>query len=221
MVPHPRWLDSLTAEFSDENVGVATGPVLALGLQDGSDVDLQLAVELAPRGSHRFQVDQRSRQWFERTNFGGVGDGNFALRRSAFNQMCGFDERLGRGAPIDSSEEHYAFFKAVELGFKVAYTPNAIVFHPRSPISNGILQKRISETVAFASFLAWNNPSKIWRVAKFLVGGILGLRRWWHSSSKDEMISISTKEKLAAGMNGLSIFGNSLRRKRSDISAKV
>src|SRR5205085_5909260 len=110
MVPHGRWLTLLVAEFSDTAVMVATGPILPLELADGSDVDLQLAVELAPWGPHRFQIDQSSHQWFERANFGGVGDGNFALRRSAVDRTRGFDERLGRNATIDISEEHYAFF---------------------------------------------------------------------------------------------------------------
>jgi len=40
MVPHASWLISLIAEFADRDVRAATGPVLALELAEGSDVDL-------------------------------------------------------------------------------------------------------------------------------------------------------------------------------------
>jgi O-antigen biosynthesis protein len=212
MVPHTRWLTSLVAEFADKDVMVATGPVLPLEFTDGSDVDLQLAVELAPWGMRRFQIGRSEHQWFERTNFGGIGDGNFALRRSVFDKIGGFDERLGRGAMIDISEEHYAFFKIVECGFKVAYTPQAIVFHPSSPITRAVLRKRIGDAVAFAAFLVWNRPLQSWRVAKYLVEGIFRIRRWWHPSSKSEVILLSAREKCKSGMLGLSIFLRSVRQ---------
>lgn len=211
MLPHERWLASLIAEFADKDVLAATGPVLPLEYSDGSDVDLQLAIELQPWGPQRFQVDQSSRQWFERTNFGGIGDGNFAMRRSAFEQMQGFDERLGRGAAIDSSEEHYGFFKLVELGFKIAYAPHAIVFHPSSTMSPAAVRKQIADTVAFATFLAWNHPSRSWRVAKFFIEGIFHVRRRWHPPSRYEDISIPAREKFVSALNGLSIFFRSPR----------
>src|SRR5262249_1975489 len=148
MVPHSRWLNSLIAEFTDQTVMAATGPVLDLELRDGNDVDLRLAVQFAPLGPDYFQIDRSSRQWFERTNFGGIGDGNFALRRSAFESIGGFDERLGRGAVIDTSEEHFAYFKLVQNDLKIAYSPQAIVFHPILPITRDILAKRAADTLA-------------------------------------------------------------------------
>jgi GT2 family glycosyltransferase len=211
MVPHRRWLPSLIAEFADKNVMAATGPILPLEFTEGSDVDLQLATEFEPWGPHRFQIDQSSPKWFERTNFGGVGDGNFALRRSAFEQMRGFDERLGRNATIDISEEHYAFFRLVDLSFKIAYAPQAIVFHPGSFMNRGVLRKRIADTVAFAAFLAWNHPSNLWRIGKFLVQGAFRIRR--PSRSRYDVIPLSAKEKFASGLSGLLIFFHSLRKR--------
>ena len=212
MVPHARWLDSLVAVFADKKVIAATGPVLALEYADGSDVDLQLAVELAPWGPCRFQIDQSSHKWFERTNFGGIGDGNFALRRSAFDQIRGFDERLGRGATIDISEEHYAFFRLVECGFKIVYAPKAIVFHPSSPMDRDVLGKRIADAVAFAAFLAWNHPLHSWRVAKYMIEAAFRTRRWRHPPSRSGVISLSAREKFKSGMIGLSIFFRSVRQ---------
>jgi GT2 family glycosyltransferase len=212
MVPHARWLASLIAEFADNTVAAVTGPVLALELGNGTDVDLQLAVGLVSWGPNRFQIDQRCRQWFERTNFGGIGDGNFALRRSSFELMRGFDERLGRGATIDSGEEHYAYFKLVERGFKITYTPRAIVFHPNSQMSRIVLRKRRAETVAFGAFLAWNHPVQSWRVAKFFIEGMFSTRRWWRAAPESEILSMPVREKIASGISGIFIFCHSLRK---------
>src|SRR5262249_29251477 len=38
MIPHPRWLNSLVAEFVDRVVMAATGPVLDSELSEGTDV---------------------------------------------------------------------------------------------------------------------------------------------------------------------------------------
>jgi GT2 family glycosyltransferase len=154
MVPDTHWLVSLIAEFSDKDVMATTGPVLSLELADARAADLQLAVALGPWGPHRFQIGKTSRQWFERTIFGGISDGNIAMRHSAFEKIKGFDERLGRGATIDISEEHHAFFKLVERNFKIAYAPQAIIFHPSSPLSRDVFRKRMADTVAYAAFLA-------------------------------------------------------------------
>lgn len=212
MVPHAAWRASLTAEFADKAVMAATGPVLPLEFTDASDVELQLVVEVKPWGLRHFQIDQSSRQWFERTNFGGVGDGNFALRRSAFDQMRGFDERIGRGATIDSGEEHYAFFRVVELGFKIAYTPHAIVFHRSPTMGCDALRKQVADMVAYSAFLAWNHPFKSWRIAKFFVEAVFSTRRWWRSYAEAEVISMSFREKLVNGMNGFAIFFRSVRQ---------
>jgi GT2 family glycosyltransferase len=212
MVPHTHWLDSLIAEFACKDVMAVTGPVLTLELADASDVDLRLAVELAPWGPHSFQIDQSSHQWFERTNFGGIGDGNFALRRSGFDQIQGFDEQLGRGATIDIGEEHYAYFRLVDRGFKIAYSPHAVVFHPTAPMSRDYLRKQTADTVAFAAFVAWNNPRRLWRLAIFLTEGSFRARRWWRGSTTYQVISLPTRDRMASAIDGLSIFLRSVRQ---------
>src|SRR5438552_3306095 len=125
MVPHSCWLRSLLAPLANPDVSAVTGPMIPMELRGSSGSDLRLALELAPRGPHQFEIDRSCRHWFERTNFGGVGDGNYAIRRSALLKIQGFDERLGRGSIIDGGEEHYVFFKLIDFGFKIAYSPEA------------------------------------------------------------------------------------------------
>jgi O-antigen biosynthesis protein len=211
MVPSKHWLAYLCSEFTDAAVAVATGSVLNLDFANGSDVDLRLALEFAPVGPHRTQIDRSSRHWFERTNFGGIGDGNLALRRTAFAKIDGFDERLGRGAVIDSGEEHYAYFRSVECGLKIAHMPSAIVFHPASSTSEVTLEKNLSDTIAYIAFLLWHHPSQLRRVVKFLLEGILGVRRWWHPACTHATNALSTSQKIRSGFTGLSIFFKSLQ----------
>jgi GT2 family glycosyltransferase len=213
MVPHPSWLDRLLEEFADEDTMAVTGPVLALELASSPDVKLRLAIERAPWGPHRFYIDRSSPQWFERTNFGGVGDGNFAVRRTAFDRLGGLDEQLGRGTVINSCEEHYVYFRLVELGFKIAYAPQAIVFHPNSSRDRGALRNQMAEGTAYAAFVAWHHPSQSWRVGKFLAEGTFRSGRRWRTPSECHVISLSTRDKIASGLCGLSIFFRSLRQK--------
>ncbi len=212
MVPHPSWLDRLLDEFADGDIMAVTGPVLALELAGSPDAELQPAIEKAPWGSHRFHIDRSSSQWFERANFGGVGDGNFAVRRRAFDRIGGLDEDLGRGTVINSCEEHYMYFRLLELGFKIAYAPQAIVFHPNSSLNQGARRKQIAEGAAYAAFVAWRHPSKSWRVVKFLSEGMFRSERWWRASSQYDAISLSARDKVASGLYGLSIFVRSLRQ---------
>lgn len=212
MVPHPGWLGWLLEEFASKDTMAVTGPVLALELAGSSDIELRSAMERAPWGPRRFCIDRASPQWFERTNFGGIGDGNFAVRRTAFDRLGGLEEQLGRGTIINSCEEHYAYFRLVELGFKIAYAPQAIVFHPKSSMSRDALRKQMVEGVAYATFLAWRHPSQSWRVGKFLAEGSLRSARWWRTPSDYQVVSLPTRDKIASGLCGLSTFLRSLRQ---------
>lgn len=212
MIPHSGWLGSLIEAFSDKDVVVATGPVLPLEFADSIDADIRSQIDLAPLGPHRFYIDRSSHQWFERTNFGGIGDGNFALRRNGFEKIRGFDERLGRGAVINASEEHYAYFKLVELGFKIVYEPQAIVFHPKSVTTRDSLRQQLAEIFAYFTFIVFNHPSKSLRIIKFLVEGVFGAKRKWRTTGGG-FASLSIQDKLRSGLVGLSAFLRSVRQR--------
>jgi len=127
--PDPGWLQLLVREFSDARVMAATGEVQA-------PPESATAASSPPpmRGTHRV-VDRETAHWFSLANFGGIGDGgNMCFRRSLFDSWTGFDERLGRGAPLSSAEEHLAFFQLIFAGHRCAHAPEAIVRH-RQPQS--------------------------------------------------------------------------------------
>jgi glycosyltransferase involved in cell wall biosynthesis len=206
MVPHAGWLRSLVKEFSDENVMVVTGPVLPLELSSSSEAELRLALETSPWGPQRFRIDRYCPHWFERANFGGIGDGNFALRHSVVGVFTGFDERLGRGEIIGSSEEHYAFFTLLMMGFWIAYAPEAMVFHLSPTITSGYRRKLVAEAIAYGAFLAWRHPSYSWRIGEYFVGGLLGRRRSWRGWSGQRAVSPFLYETASGILCGLSDF---------------
>lgn len=206
MVPHPSWLRSLVKEFTDENVMAVTGPVLPLELGSSSDAELRLALETSPWGPQRFQIDRFCQNWFERANFGGIGDGNFALRRNVTGLFPGFDEHLGRGETIGSSEEHYAFFTLLKMGFSIGYAPGAIVFHPSPTITGGYRRKLVAEAVAYGAFLAWRHPSYSWRIGRYFAEGLLGRKRSWRGWSGQRAASPFPYETASGLLRGLFDF---------------
>jgi len=120
----PDWLRAIVREFEDPSVMAVAGQVLPSA--GGIDV-------WSFRRADRRVVDRTDQDWFEVTNFGGIGNGsNLAIRRTAFDVWSGFDERLGTGRLLAGAEENNAFFKLVQLGFRVVSTPHPIVFHDAS-----------------------------------------------------------------------------------------
>lgn len=129
--PHPDWLSQLAREFGDARVMAVAGRTLPVAMETDTQ---KLCGSLGgyDRGhDSRVVFDRQTPNWFELANFGGIGNGmNMAFRRAAFDRWPGFDERLGRGAPVPGNEEHHAFFSLIDRGYRVVYTPFAVVRHP-------------------------------------------------------------------------------------------
>lgn len=122
-VPEPRWLSALAHEFQEPRIVAAAGRILPL-------VERPESIRFLDSGVERQVLDQSVPGWFERTAFGGLGKtGNMCIRASAFRDWPGFDLRLGRGAPLRAGEDTYAFLSLVDRGFRVVYTPDAVVRH--------------------------------------------------------------------------------------------
>ena len=116
---HPDWLAHVVAAFERAPIAGLAGAVL------------ENADEQSTRPPS--VVTRNSADWFWKTNFGGVGNGaNVAFRRERFLAAGGFDEKLGLGTTIPTSEEHNLFFRLVAAGERVAYVPEAVVYHPRA-----------------------------------------------------------------------------------------
>jgi O-antigen biosynthesis protein len=211
MVPHSGWLSSLVDEFVDNRVMAVTGPVLPLNLRASGEAELGLALNISHWGPRRFQIDRFSPKWFERANFGGLGDGNFAIRRSAYDRLPSFDERLGRGATISGGEEHYAYYSLLEIGFKIAYAPLAVVFHPSSPRSQEYRRQLFADAVAYAAFLIYRHPSQFTRVIKYCIEGCFRRKRPWRYLENCDSAQFSRYYMFLSTLKGLSSFYRSIR----------
>jgi cellulose synthase/poly-beta-1,6-N-acetylglucosamine synthase-like glycosyltransferase len=149
--PDPGWLQVLVREFADQRVMAATGEVRP-------PPESATAASSPPpmRGTHRV-VDRETPHWFSLANFGGIGDGgNMCFRRSLFESWSGFDERLGRGAPLSSAEEHLAFFQLIRAGHRCAHAPEAIVRHRQPQNAEEWRRFQLANTtnaVAYAALL--------------------------------------------------------------------
>ena len=130
--PHPDWLAALACEFADPLVMAVGGEEMRPIAQCEME---RLAAQPADCAGGRrrpaLHIGSETPDWFALTNFGGCGCGcSMAFRRAAFDIWRGFDERLGRGAPLDSAEETRAFFELVVSGYRCVHTPHAVVWHP-------------------------------------------------------------------------------------------
>jgi glycosyltransferase involved in cell wall biosynthesis len=179
MILHPDWLSSILAEFSDARIGGVTGPFMPLELEAAGPASLADHLRRMPRGIEPFKIDRNTPDWFERANFGGLGDGNFAIRRSVLNRWSGFDERLGRGMPLDGGEDNCAFFEIIEAGYSFIYTPRAIVFHASHPRTDEQILHDLTQSLAYAGFLGIQRPRYALNIIKYLAEGFFGKKRRW------------------------------------------
>ena len=105
-----------------------------------------------------------------------------AFRREAFTVWDGFDQRLGRGAPIYGSEEHYAFFALIDHGYRVVYTPRAIVHHPCTRDVHEMRARHLKDlaaATAYFTFLLFEQPRYRRTVLRYVFQGIAGVPRSW------------------------------------------
>jgi GT2 family glycosyltransferase len=177
MEPHVQWLQALADGFAADDVAVVTGPMLGPDSRDGDDAYLLECLDASTWGAEPFRVDRASPDWFERANFGGTGDGNFALRRRALDRFDGFDEELGRGAVLRGGEDHYAFFQLIESGHGLVYAPRAVVFHPVAAKDRQAVRRRAAEAIGYALFLVMRRPKWTGKVMAHFARGVFGVQR--------------------------------------------
>ena len=178
----PGCIAALAEEFADERTMAVSGRVLMSGGGDDARVAFEAFGGFDP-GSERRAIDRESPDWFELVNFGGLGTGAMlAIRRIAFEAWPGFDERLGRGAPQDCSEELHAYFTLAERGYRVVYSPRAVAVHP-APASLAELHERVlngaAGATAYMVLLIVEYPRYRRRVFRYAWQALRGKRRDW------------------------------------------
>lgn len=186
-VPEADWLSALVSEFDDPRVAVSTGKIIPLSVETDAEKLFHRFLGPAYARPGRMIVDKRTPQWFEICSFGGVGHGgNMAFRRSVFEAGFRFNERTGRGTPVNANDEHYAFMKMVDADHSIAYTPSAVVRHawPATMRSWQEWQlENLSSSAAFLTMLAVEARGHRLATLKYILDALLGTRRKWRPSA--------------------------------------
>jgi O-antigen biosynthesis protein len=58
-----------------------------------------------------------------------LAGGHMAARRSIFDAVGGFDERLGAGADFPAADDNDLGFRLLEAGYRIIYAPEAVLYH--------------------------------------------------------------------------------------------
>jgi GT2 family glycosyltransferase len=198
-IAEPQWLASLATEFDDPRVAMVAGRVLPLSGNERF-------ADLLDCGAERCVADRQSPAWFERLALGGLVIGtNMAVRARAFKAWPGFDPRLGPGAPLFTSDDDFAFLSLIDLGFKVVYTPAAVIRHPAPrTVPEGrtlLLRKRVEHGVYVAFLLSENCHRR--ELVAYLMSRIAGRR----GAKYSEACSLaSTRHQVIALLKGMALF---------------
>jgi glycosyltransferase involved in cell wall biosynthesis len=173
------WLGELEREFVDPQVGVVTGACLPEA-GDVPDVVREATRVWWRADAEREVIDRSVNGWAERALGGGLGTGScMAFRRNLWSDWSGFDERLGRGVGIPGGEEHEAFYALLHRGYRLVYTPRAIIRH-RVLSSDSQLRVFVRDTratyVAFLLHMAARHASARPAIARVLLNRLVPRR---------------------------------------------
>lgn len=150
----PEWLQALAVEFEDPQVMAVVGRSVPSKLETDAERLWWQTFALAWGVEHRLVLDKGTPNWLGYAIFGGVGaGGSMAFRRSAFEVWPGFDERLGRGMPLDAYDEDYAFFSLLRRGYKIVATPTAIARHPCPSTLDALGSRLLKDRAALIGYL--------------------------------------------------------------------
>jgi glycosyltransferase involved in cell wall biosynthesis len=217
-IPDPEWLSALTDEFHDPQVMSVTGRILPLKVTTEAE-RLFVARGAYDSGPQRRSIDRETPNWFEIANYGGMGnETNMAFRRQAFDVWPGFDERIGYGTPLQGNTGPYAYFSLIDRGYRVIYTPHAVVYHPLPQTLTDLRtrhRKSIAAAAAYASLLFFEHPSYRGTLIKYMVGRLRKKPRHWRKELDTATAPLMSRwRELLACLQGPVIYGRSLLHHR-------
>ena len=129
-VPDPAWAFRVSETFADENISAMTGLILAGSL----DTEAEVIFEKYWPFNRGFVSKIYDYQFFSSTLPGGppvwkIGAGaNMAFRKTVFDDVGYFDERLDAGAAGCSGDSEL-WYRILANGLNIRYNPLAVVHH--------------------------------------------------------------------------------------------
>jgi GT2 family glycosyltransferase len=145
----PNWVENLVAESEDQNVGCITGGTIPAreGLWYAS-TRLDEKREVFVKGQEFIPP------WLM-----GAGN-NVCLRKEALLTIGPYDEKLGPGTGFRGGEDIDVFHRMIESGYKVVYTPKAIVHHEPLDTDTQVRHMMYGYRVGIGAFFAKNRSSR-------------------------------------------------------------
>jgi glycosyltransferase involved in cell wall biosynthesis len=194
--PEQQWLGILLEPFKNEMVGATTGTVIT---PQSPPRDLSTAAVRT--------LSDKDPLWFEIATFGGLGlGGNMALRKSACAGWQVFDERLGRGAPLQIGEETYAFAQLISRGYTAVNLPRAIVHHP--PMTRYSIENEARNSFSYWLLLFSAFPDHRADLIRFLSRRLWRKPLSWPREPQEpgDIIKSGWRVYIKAGISGLVLF---------------
>jgi glycosyltransferase involved in cell wall biosynthesis len=127
VVVHPQWLVKHAESYRVTSFDAMQGRVLP-----GVDLDGRPANPNKLREYNIPIIDYGE----EIRECRGLTGSNMSFKREVFAKVGGFDTRLGPGAAGFSEDTQYSI-RIRQAGFKIGYTPHAVVYHELSPARYG------------------------------------------------------------------------------------
>ncbi len=196
VIPAPDWLGFLLVPFNDERIGATAGGVIT------PDSHNTGGLEQCPR-----TLSNQDAHWMEIATFGGLGFGaNMAFRKRALPTQRFFDERLGRGAPLEIGEESYAFAWLLSHGYRVATLPSAIVYH--LPFGRTSIEREARNSFAYLLLLLAEFSGQRLNLLGFLIRRLRGEPLEWlrDPQGPGDIVSSRWRILLSAAVKGLWLF---------------
>ncbi|MCZ2822752.1 glycosyltransferase [Modestobacter sp. VKM Ac-2977] len=141
--PETGWIEGLLEGLSADDAVVATGAVVPLG--EGFLSGMTHAT--GERQTHPIATNP-------------LGHGaNMAMRRQALEDIGGFDEQLGAGAPLRAADDWDVFLRLLRTGGALVYVPGAVVRHEQWRATSQALRVRLGYSMGAGALAV-----KCWRL---------------------------------------------------------
>lgn len=126
VVPDGGWVAAMVAPFAQPRVAAVTGLTMPLE-QETEAQELFERYGGHGRGFVRRVFDDAA---IPPPAAGLVGNGaNMAFRRAMVTDLGLFDAALDMGTPALTGGDTYAFYRLLDAGYQIVYTPDALVWH--------------------------------------------------------------------------------------------
>ena len=134
------------------------------------------------------KVDEQPAVYEGRKFMGVIYPMNMAMHRSALEAIGGFDERLGPGTPLPAAEDKDLEYRLLEAGYRIAYIPEAMLYHRAWRNDHDFLPLRWSYGVGLGGFYAKHLSLRDRHILRHIAWDIKRRilrfpRRLWHERS--------------------------------------